>query len=187
MKIISLVIALFCPISSWAIVVDNFFCKAQLVNANGSFATTQNLRFAVPRLAAQSQYPGVQMTQGRGNLNMHLRDNAVEISVGFQFDYFHALKYDAQGNLIAARQTPATGITFTYCDGTGYCSNSGTGQYPGGDPFDPMYGWPVVSINGNIAAYDASRPMNFNSAIHNSSGVRVGSIRAACSFEGTMN
>lgn len=189
MKTLFFALALALPSFAQAAVVDTFTCQAILNNANGSFNTTENLHFAVVRLpVTQGNSSDVRMTKGDTSFNFNLNDGPISLSMKIDFEYMHAVKLDAKGKVIDARQWSGGLLNFQSCDrSTGTCTRMTNPPVAPLDPFDSNNGWPQTGVNGDTPEYSSNSSLYLDQPVVNGAGVQIGRVNVQCKFDGTYD
>lgn len=145
-------------LQSQAVISDRFNCKFTVNDLRSNTSTIQKNDFYVARIPSSG---GSEVTQTAGdtknNLDLKIGDGTLYAS--YSLSYQHAVKSDASGYPMEARQYTCIGIRTTYCSkGDGGkkdpCKLETFACLQPKDPFDPEHGWSPVDILYGIPAFN---------------------------------
>lgn len=195
MKIIMTAIALiFYAGASQALVSDSFSCTLKITDLESQTSTQQQQNFFVARLPLSfSPSPDVRITTGETQSRLRLETKKADLIANVNFYYKHAVKNDASGSPVEARQFSCIGIGGGYCpkraSGNGpipcYDSEVACMEFP--DPFDPAQGWTPTSLISGVPAFDDRVLSATRASITDDTGRTVGTINFDCKYRGSFH
>ncbi|MFS4460701.1 hypothetical protein [Bdellovibrio sp. HCB2-146] len=154
MKLLIPVLLLFAS-SAQALEADRFECKVTLKDYETNQVVEQVQEFDMARQSlSASPSPDVRMTAARTTMQASLERKDTIVKTNIAFYYKHAVKLDATGKPVDARQFACVGISLGKCTkhGSPKCGDSDTPQVickEPRDPFDSATGWtPTKLIDG---------------------------------------
>jgi hypothetical protein len=172
-----------------AIGADRFRCNVELTAAGAEVSTKQTQEINVTRLpSTQTPLPNTRMTTAWSSNNLNLIVSAKDefsLNATIAIHYEHAVRLDANGIAIEARQMNCSGIGGGYCK-DGFCSSSMVGCSYSSDPFDPVRGWTPTELSNGTPVYSPRDLAPVKQSITDQHGNILGEIKADCQFLGTF-
>lgn len=148
-------------LQSFGMVVDHFHCKLELKNLKAKTAIKQVKNFSIVRVPhlMNAESPEIEWTSGGTQFTTDLIGEKDDAYLGVNFYYKHAIKMDADGNAIDARQFTCVALSSNFCDkskfenGIGACGKTmSICQHPK-DPFENGKGWRVSPIVEGVPTF----------------------------------
>ncbi|MGZ3775179.1 MAG: hypothetical protein ACXVCN_15750 [Bdellovibrio sp.] len=176
--------------ASQALVSDHFLCTLKIEDFVSKESTEQQQDLFITRIPLNSSPAAdVRITAGQTTTALTLDTRNAVVTANVNFYYKHAVKTDASGNLLEARQTTCVGITGHYCetskeDPHHSCATSSIACLVSQDPFNPLTGWGSVSIIDGIPTFN-EKGLGLATATLSNNGVQAGIISFDCKYAGT--
>jgi hypothetical protein len=176
-----------------ALISDKFKCSLELKDNPSGQTLRQDQEFFVARLPlSASSSPQVRMTAGEIHSDAKLNMSDGQLSGGLGLYYKHALKLDASGNPLEARQTTCLTVSGTFCEFSGSrsstphsCGSMVSACLEPSDPFDPNYGWDQVALIEGFPTFH-EKPMSRATVIEDENGQPRGQATLNCQFMGSF-
>ena len=183
-------LGLFLAHPAHALVADKFHCVLELSDAASKATAKEDREFFVARLPlSASPAPDVRLTAGQTTERLLLDLPTANFGANLNFYYKHALKIDANGNALEARQLTCVGLTGNFCakDHTGMqiCSEATVACMEPPNPFDVKNGWSMTTLFDGVAAFNEQTLGAKATSITNGAGKMVGTVQLNCQFLGT--
>ncbi|MEI8025806.1 MAG: hypothetical protein WCI18_05595 [Pseudomonadota bacterium] len=180
-----------------AVVTDSFKCELEVTELETNNRVVRNDGFFVSRLPAGTSPDGsIQITEANAGPSVSFDSNKAYFGVSLYMGYSHAVKYDALGQPMEARQKSCFTISTSYCkkeESQGgrakACSSGATLACPsdGNGPFDPnSYWWHQVPLLDGVPLFNGDALRQMESFILDENGNYVGYAKVNCSHLGTF-
>lgn len=176
-----------------ALIADQFSCEIQISEIGTTQTTKQSMEFSIARVPQVNSPIEVNLTKARfdGSLQTSTKERSIHTSISLY--YHHAAQTDQIGQTIDARQTSCIVVTADYCDHRAQkpgdmqiCSTSKGACALPTKPFDPVHGWPSVSIapDGTPMFDEKSLPV-IDTKFYDEQKRERGTVRFTCQYKGT--
>lgn len=193
MKTILLAIAaLVVSSTSHAVIADRFKCTLELKDLGSQISTKEDKDFFIARLPLSPE-ENVRLTASQATETLTLQTPKAELTANLNFYYKHAVKIDANGNPLEARQMTCIGLTGDYCEKSrsgdaniGTCSTSMIACLEAEDPFDPNSGWSPTGLIGGRPTFNEQTLGPATTMIDDDNGNIVGSVNLDCRYMGSF-
>ncbi|MGZ3746570.1 MAG: hypothetical protein ACXVCD_04490 [Pseudobdellovibrionaceae bacterium] len=180
---------------SQAIVADRFKCSLEIKDLGSKASTKEEKDFFIARLPmSASPAQDVRLTASQTMETLTLNTPKAEFGANLNFYYKHAVKVDANGNAVEARQFTCIGLSGHYCDKSGkggkdgyqICDSGIVGCIGPKNPFDPNNGWSPTGLVGGEPTFNEQTLGPVTSNISDDGGNRVGVVNLNCQYLGSF-
>lgn len=194
MKTIMLTIAaLVVSSTSHALVADKFKCRLEVKDLGSKTSAKEEKDFFIARLPlSASPAPDVLLTASQTTESLTLDTPKAEFGANLNFYYKHAVRIDANGNPLEARQLTCIGLTGNYCEkssgggGIHTCSSSMVACMEPQNPFDPNNDWSPTGLIGGIPTFNEQTLGPATATISDDNGNSVGVVNLSCQYMGSF-
>ncbi len=174
-----------------AVVTDKFKCELEVTDLETKNRVIANDEFFVSRLPVGTTPDGtgtIQITEANAGPSVRLDSKKATYGVSLFMGYSHAVKFDALGQPMEARQESCFTISTSYCKKRD-CSSSNA-QMPclsdTNGPFDPNSSWRQVPLLDEVPMFYGDDLSQMQSFILDENGIAAGLAKVNCSHLGTF-
>jgi hypothetical protein len=183
-------LGLFLARPAHALVADKFDCVLELSDAASGATAKTDKQFFVARLPlSSSPAPDVRLTAGQTTERLLLDLPTASFGANLNFYYKHALRIDANGKPLEARQLTCVGLTGDFCakgkTGLQICSEASVACIEPPNPFDVKNGWSMTTLFDGVPAFNEQKLGAKATLITDGAGKMVGTVTLNCQFLGT--
>lgn len=181
-----------------AVVTDKFKCELEVTDLETNSHFNSDQGFSVSRLPKEiwrDPDGSIQITDARADSTFNFDSKKANFWVGLYMVYSHAVKFNALGQPMEARQKSCITLSTSYCkkasqgDSEGACSSGATLACPsdGNGPFDPnSYWWHQVPLLDGVPLFNGDALRQMENFILDENGTAVGLAKVNCSHLGTF-
>ena len=188
-RFLLLIPSLLLTAAAQALPADRFQCEMTLERPPTGESTTQIQDFFIARLPAKpGADPSIQMTVGTTSVQMKQTTPQIITMAKATLYYKHAVRLDAQGNPVDARQLTCLNLSIDSCKAqrAGECGTLETTCVESPNPFDPVNGWRKVGLANNTPILvDDYMSISGNFTDNEDVTNAVLSYKIKCSYKGT--
>ena len=115
-----------------------------------------------------------------------------EFKANLNFYYKHAVRIDANGDPLEARQLTCIGLMGSYCPKSGggggiqICSDGIVACKEPQNPFDPNNGWSPTGLISGIPTFNEQTLGPATASISDDNGNNVGIVNLSCQYMGSF-
>ncbi len=193
MKSIILTIAtLVISSTSLAIVGDKFKCLLEVKELGSKISSNVVKEFFIVRLPlSTSLAPDIRITGSKAAESLTLITQKGKFEAIQFISYKQAVRLDAQGNPLEARQESCIFSVGSYCKkfidgGFSKCKNTSIACREISDPFNPNYGWSPTGLLNGIPIFNEQDLVPESSSIYDDKGNTVGTLNSTCHYLGSF-
>ena len=178
-----------------AVVTDKLKCELEVTDLETNNRILANDEFFVSRLPAGIKRDrSIEITESNADSTVSLDSRKATYGADLKIKYFHAGKFDAQGQPMEARQESCFTISTSYCkkeeshgDREGSCSSGAqlACLSKTNGPFDPNSSWRQVPLLDGVPMFYGDDLRQMESFILDENGNQVGYAKVNCSHLGT--
>ena len=173
-----------------AVVTDKFKCELEVTDLETKNRVIANDEFFVSRLPVGTSPDGtgtIQVTEANADSAVSLDSKKATYGVSLFMGYSHAVKFDALGQPMEARQKSCFTISTSYCKKIA-CSSGATIAclFDTSGPFDPNSSWRQVPLLDEVPLFNGDNLSQMESFILDENGIAAGLAKVNCSHLGTF-
>lgn len=186
------VAALVMSSTSHAVVADKFKCRLEVKDLGSAASAKEEKDFFIARLPlSASPAPDVRLTASQTTESLTLDTPKAQFGANLNFYYKHAVKIDANGTPLEARQLTCIGLTGNYCEKSGggglqICSSSMVACMEPQNPFDPNNGWSPTGLISGVPTFNEQTLGPATATITDDNGNNVGTVNLSCQYMGSF-